>query len=79
MIETTHVYDSTGKQVAVEHVELPEPEPEPLDDQAQLATLLAAKGVITIDEAAAVSKRTKADLTAEAVAWAVAAEVVAKR
>lgn len=48
---------------------------EPLTEHEQLATLLAVKGVITTDEAAAVTKRPKADLVAEAEAWAVAAEV----
>lgn len=45
-----------------------------LDQAAQLAALLAAKGHITEDEAAAVSGRSKAELAAEAEAWAVAAE-----
>lgn len=70
MIETTHVYDQAGRQVAVEEVEVPDPEPQPLTENEQLATLLAVKGIITTDEAAAITKRAKADLVAEAEAWA---------
>lgn len=58
----------------VERVDLPDPEPPPLTEHEQLATLLAVKGIITTDEAAAVTKRAKADLIAEAEAWAVAAQ-----
>ncbi len=50
---------------------------EPLTEHEQLATLLAVKGIITTDEAAAVTKRAKADLIAEAEAWAVAEQVEA--
>lgn len=78
MIETTHVYDQSGRQIAVEEIALPDPEPKPLTEHEQLATLLAVKGIITTDEAAAVTKRAKADLIAEAEAWAVASLEVAK-
>ena len=74
MKETTHVYRD-GELVDVIEVDVPDPEPQPLTENEQLATLLAVKGVITTDEAAAVTKRPKADLVAEAEAWAVAAEV----
>ena len=48
--------------------------PQPLDGHAALCALLAAKGTITEDEAASLSGRSKAELAAEAEAWAVAAE-----
>jgi hypothetical protein len=77
VIETTHVYDPSGELVKVEEREVPDPEPEPLTDTEKLATLLAAKSMLTVDEAADLTGRDKADLTAEAEAWAVA-EAIAK-
>lgn len=55
------------------------PRPEPLPPDAQLAALLAAKGVITTKEAADLTGHTEEKLTAEVEAWAVAAEVAVKR
>jgi hypothetical protein len=65
------VSDEQLAAAVAEHV----PVQAPLDQHAQTLVLLAVKGYITEDEAAAVSGRPKADLVAEAEAWAVAAEV----
>lgn len=79
MIETTHVYDGSGRLVDVEEVEVPDPEPIPLDVGGQMAALLAAKGVITEDEAADVTGHPKERLVAEVEAWAAAEELAVKR
>lgn len=79
MIETTHVYDGSGRLVDVEEVEVPDPEPIPLDTDAQLAALLAAKGVITEQEAADLTGHPPERLVAEVEAWAAAEEIIAKR
>lgn len=70
MIETTHVYEG-GKLVDVVEVEV---EQQPLDRDAQLAALLAAKDVITTKEAADITGHSEEKLTAEVEAWAVAAK-----
>lgn len=44
-------------------------DPPPLDRAEQLATLLATKGLITVDEAATAVGRDRSDLVAEAEAW----------
>ena len=75
MIETTHTY-SDGVLVDVAEVEV---DPTPLDRDAQLAALLAAKGVITEDEAADITGHPKERLVAEVEAWAAAEEITAKR
>lgn len=51
----------------------PAPEPE-MDRDAQLAALLAAKGVITTKEAADLTGHSEEKLAAEVEAWAVVAE-----
>ena len=59
-----------GKLVDTE--ELPDPEPQPLDDHGALVTLLAVQGVITTDDGAKLLKVEPAVLEAEAVAWKLA-------
>lgn len=56
---------------AIEVEEIPEP---PLDGLGAAMTLLAVKGVLTTEEAAAAVGRRPAELVAEAEAWAVAAD-----
>lgn len=64
-------FDPDGK--VIEEREVPDDDPpHPLDREAQLAALLAAKGVITTKEAADVSGRPEQALVAEVEAWAVA-------
>ena len=53
--------------------------PDPITADAQLAALLAAKGVITTDEAADITGHPKERLVAEVEAWAAAEEITAKR
>lgn len=68
MLVTT--FDQHGAVIDI--TEVPDPEPTPLDAAGQTAALLAAKGLITEDEAASVSGHTKERLAAEVVAWAAA-------
>lgn len=75
MLVTT--FDGTGRVVDI--TEVPDPDPTPLAEGAQLAALLAAKGVITEDEAADITGHPKERLVAEVEAWAAAEEVTAKR
>jgi hypothetical protein len=52
-------------------IELPDPEPTPLDPHGQLVTLLVVVGTLTLDDAEHVAGDgvTAADLQAEAEAW----------
>lgn len=54
-------------------------DPPPLTGGDSLAALLAAKGVITEDEAADITGHPKERLVAEVEAWAAAEEITAKR
>lgn len=65
MIETTHVYEG-GRLVDVVEVEV---EQQPLDRDAQLVALLAAKGVITPKEASDLTGYPSSALAAEVEAW----------
>jgi hypothetical protein len=71
---TVTYYDDKGRPTGTETVAHVTPGPSPLTEVEKLATLLAAKGTLTTDEAADLTGRDKADLIAEAEAWAVAAE-----
>lgn len=57
----------------------PDPVAAPLDVAGQMAALLAAKGLITEDEAAGVTGHPPERLVAEVEAWAAAEERTAKR
>lgn len=63
-------FDGAGKVIA--EVDLPDEPAMPLDRDAQLAALLAAKGVITSKEAADLTGHSEQKLAAEVEAWAAA-------
>lgn len=60
-------FDPDGK--IVEERELPDDPPQPLDPDALLAALLAAKGVITPKEASDLTGHPSSALAAEVEAW----------
>lgn len=70
---TVTVYDTEGKPVSVETVPYERPVV-PLSDTEQLVALLTTKSVLSLDEAENLTGK-RAELVAEAEAWAVAAEV----
>ena len=76
---TTTRWDAKGNVVEETTTPYERPAPPPLDTAAQTAALLAAKGVITEDEAADITGHPKERLAAEVEAWAAAEELAAKR
>jgi hypothetical protein len=54
-------------------LEVPDPEPSPLDPVGALATLLVVTGTLDLTEAAAVVQLPETALIAEAEAWAIGA------
>jgi len=57
----------------VREVDVPDPQPQPLDGIGVLATLLAVVGSVTVEDAANAVGLTPDDLVHEAQAWAAAA------
>jgi hypothetical protein len=54
-------------------VEMPDPEPQPLDPTGSLAALLVVDGVVSLTDAANAAHVTEQQLIDEAVAWGLGA------
>ena len=65
-----HFTDADG---ATFPIEVPDPEPTPLDPVGALATLLVVTGTLDLADAAAVVQLPEAALVAEAEAWSLGA------